>query len=448
VFQLKLDELTGDSQLTNSVYLDNHNMDLYQARLTKSPHAICIRIRWYGTTIPELAFVERKTHEDSWTGGESVKERFVLQVNQVQPFLEGKYTLAMATKDLTNAALKKGAPPGKDELAAFTKLFTEVATAIRTKRLEPMMRTRCMRVAYQIPFQPTVRVSIDTNLSMMKENPVGEKTCKELRRWYRDPTLPVPHNEITSFPHAVLEVKMALRDGEVRPDWVDELVADKVALHEVDKFSKFGHGCAVLMHDKIPFLPYWIDDVSIRASITRSQTTDYEVDDSSGYSKSPQSSPRVGSFQNSGGSSRNSNNSHIPPASLGESDRKTPLIRRTDSDGSPLPAAGPRARNNLNYVPGIGKMRSGTEYQMLNPEDTDPAESCCLSIMGSSMMPRKMPMKIEPKTFFANERTFLKWLHAAVTLGGRTRTLSIAYCCGIAVVFSSLCVLVGTCHAC
>ena len=31
--------------------------------------------------------------------------------------------------------------------------------------------------------------------------------------------------------------------------------------------------------------------------------------------------------------------------------------------------------------------------------------------------PRKMPMRIEPKTYFANERTFLSWLHMAVTLG-------------------------------
>ena len=29
---------------------------------------------------------------------------------------------------------------------------------------------------------------------------------------------------------------------------------------------------------------------------------------------------------------------------------------------------------------------------------------------------RKVPIKIEPKVFFANERTFLAWLHMAVTL--------------------------------
>lgn len=30
--------------------------------------------------------------------------------------------------------------------------------------------------------------------------------------------------------------------------------------------------------------------------------------------------------------------------------------------------------------------------------------------------PRKMPIKVEPKVFFANERTFLAWLHMSVTL--------------------------------
>lgn len=35
---------------------------------------------------------------------------------------------------------------------------------------------------------------------------------------------------------------------------------------------------------------------------------------------------------------------------------------------------------------------------------------------------RKVPVKIEPKVFFANERTFLAWLHMSVTLA----TISIA----------------------
>ena len=36
---------------------------------------------------------------------------------------------------------------------------------------------------------------------------------------------------------------------------------------------------------------------------------------------------------------------------------------------------------------------------------------------GASDVPRTVPMRIEPKTYFANERTFLSWLHTAVLIG-------------------------------
>jgi len=37
---------------------------------------------------------------------------------------------------------------------------------------------------------------------------------------------------------------------------------------------------------------------------------------------------------------------------------------------------------------------------------------------GTMMKPRKAPIKIDPKVFFANERTFLAWLHISVLLAG------------------------------
>jgi len=51
---------------------------------------------------------------------------------------------------------------------------------------------------------------------------------------------------------------------------------------------------------------------------------------------------------------------------------------------------------------------------------------CCGRLLGredrhdhetSSYKPRKIPMKIEPKVFLANERTMLSWLHMSVVLG-------------------------------
>jgi len=75
-------------------------MELYHGRLDKRPGAIAVRVRWYGEGQPRLAFVERKTHRESWKGEESVKERFTLAEPCVVPFLEGRYTPADAADDL------------------------------------------------------------------------------------------------------------------------------------------------------------------------------------------------------------------------------------------------------------------------------------------------------------------------------------------------------------
>eukprot|EP00983_Pelagomonas_calceolata_P068674 1150028-Pelagomonas_calceolata.AAC.4 len=43
--------------------------------------------------------------------------------------------------------------------------------------------------------------------------------CCLLHR-YRDPSLPIHRTEITRFPHAVLEVKLSLPEGQSAPSWV------------------------------------------------------------------------------------------------------------------------------------------------------------------------------------------------------------------------------------
>ncbi len=46
--------------------------------------------------------------------------------------------------------------------------------------------------------------------------------------------------------------------------------------------------------------------------------------------------------------------------------------------------------------------------------------------VGSLLLNRKVPMKVEPKVFFAAERTFLLWMHSALWLFGAS-TVILAY---------------------
>lgn len=250
----------SDSQLVNSVYLDNILMELYQGRLDKTPGAIALRFRWYGTGTPELVFVERKTHRDSWTGEVSVKERFTIPESKVLDVLSGNFQI-----DEEKAKL---AAKGKNEedINEWYQLVQEVTQAINSKQLIPTIRTQYMRTAFQIPFDASVRISLDTNLCM-----ITERTKEQLqgKRWFRDPNVPVPPTEITRLPYAILEVKLQLLGEDDTPPWVTELIESGM-LMEVHKFSKFIHGCAVLLRDEVRAVPYWIDDVTLASSIIHS----------------------------------------------------------------------------------------------------------------------------------------------------------------------------------
>lgn len=71
----------------------------------------------------------------------------------------------------------------ESEIANFSKLFGEIQQQIDTKQLRPMIRTQYLRTAFQIPFDSTVRISLDTNLTMIKENPDDGPTCTVAGRY-------------------------------------------------------------------------------------------------------------------------------------------------------------------------------------------------------------------------------------------------------------------------
>jgi SPX domain protein involved in polyphosphate accumulation len=75
-------DVPSDSSLISSVYFDNPSLDVYASRLERQEGATLIRVRWYGDNGGDSKedaelFVERKTHHESWTTDNSVKERCV-----------------------------------------------------------------------------------------------------------------------------------------------------------------------------------------------------------------------------------------------------------------------------------------------------------------------------------------------------------------------------------
>ena len=388
-----------DSQLVNSVYVDNYAMELYHGRLDKTPGAIALRFRWYGTGLPRKVFIERKTHREGWCGDISVKERFIVDENQVRSLLD-------STLDLQAEVSKmRAAGRSESEVSDWLSLASEITRAIASKQLRPVMRTQYMRTAFQIPFDATVRISLDCNLCMILDR---TKETSNGDRWYRDPEQPVPLNQITRFPHAVLEVKLQLEGEDQTPDWVTELL-DSGMLMEVHKFSKFIHGCAILLPDEVRAAPYWIDDTSLKTSIERSGAGDLlEI-------------------------SRGANEHYthlLPHDDKGVSKAKTAVEERE------IIQRQVERRKNTDYQRSSWGQDGTTSMTPLELEtsSSDPAyyqgeegglycgpvgtiQGCDWADANDSSQ-HIVNQKVEPKLFFANERTFLKWLKMSVLLSG------------------------------
>jgi len=153
----------------------------------------------------------------------------------------------------------------------------------------------------------------------------------------------------------------------------------------VHKFSKFIHGGATLLPELVQAVPYWVDDESVRPSMLQSAPApalEAPPSRSSGAAPARAAKPR----RRGGGD-----------------DLTHPLL----GDAPTLQLLAPRdggGRDDGGDGPGGGLLGWWFGGRSA-PTATAPP------------MARTTPMRVEPKTFLANERTFLSWLHMAVTVG-------------------------------
>ncbi|KAF2495587.1 SPX-domain-containing protein [Lophium mytilinum] len=263
-------EFSMDDTAVTSIYYDNTDTwELYQGRLKKTEGAEAIRLRWYGGMQSEAIFIERKTHREDWTGEESVKARFKMKEKNVNAYMSGELTV----EKLFEKERKDGKRSEKD-IASDEALAKEIQYRVIARHLVPVTRSFYHRTAFQLPGDARVRISLDTELTMTREDNLDGKK-RAGKNWRRMdigvdwPFSQLPAEDIERFPYAVLEVKLQTQAGQEPPDWIRQLTASHL-VEAVPKFSKYIHGSATLQPKRINLLPYWAPqmDVDIRKPVT------------------------------------------------------------------------------------------------------------------------------------------------------------------------------------
>jgi len=225
-----------------SIYLDSTELQSFHSRLARHESSTLVRIRWYGGNKPgEEVFMERKQHHESWVQATSTKQRFQIPEKDVLQYLsvglDGKVKVEAKEKQPLLIDIQD-------------PLYHEIHDFVAEKKLRPMIRTQYLRAAFQLSEDNSVRISLDTQLAMHKEN------VHLSQEWYV-PENRISEKDIHKFPFAVLEVKLQESSLAKRPEWISTLMSSPLLTH-VEKFSKFGHGIATHYPTKIKIVPHWL----------------------------------------------------------------------------------------------------------------------------------------------------------------------------------------------
>ncbi|KAI8968416.1 VTC domain-containing protein [Mycotypha africana] len=254
----------SDSAIS-SVYFDNPNFDLYTGRLQRDEGAEAIRFRWYGPMNSTNIFIERKTHHASWLDGASVKDRFRVKENQVNNFMTGLYTAEQIVKELR----QQQQPVDKNTIENVRFIAKGVQKSFRERRLEPMLRAFYNRTAFQLPGDQRLRISLDTDLTFIREDHLdGQWRRQPTYNWRRNdvgidtPFSYVKESDILRFPYAVLETKLQTHLGQEPPSWLTSLIESHL-VHEVPRFSKYLHGACHFYRERLPLLPWWLAELNV-----------------------------------------------------------------------------------------------------------------------------------------------------------------------------------------
>ena len=487
-------EFEAKDSAISSIYYDNPaTWELYTGRLKKTEGAEAIRLRWYGGIETETIFVERKTHREDWTGEKSVKARFSLKEKNVNAFLSGK----MRVESVFEKARKEGKKSEK-EISDLEQLAREVQYRVITRRLVPVTRSFYNRTAFQLPGDARVRISLDTELTMIREDNLDGKK-RAGKNWRRMdigvdyPFSQLPPEDVERFPYAVLEVKLQTQAGQDPPEWVRALISSHI-VEAVPKFSKFIHGTATLFPTRINLLPFWMPqmDVDIRKPVTRGfgierpgQSTNYSTsddidDDTEDYDSETegasgeqrtdsQTSPTLQRESETAHSDQGIRRLRIARDALEQYDIEQRSADPNALDVEERVSAPPLAHNPIDYPiydsededsfdMEEAKRKGGWHYRgkvlrhhiatagsyiaaallkiAPTPKPT-PIPGSAMTALGdvppSQVEGRRfkaprgkrihVPVRVEPKVYFAAERTFLSWLEFSIILGSIAATL-------------------------
>ena len=428
----KIVDSSHKDPVTTSIYFDNPAFKLYAQKVDKADEAGSLRLRWSGqlNDKPEI-HMEKKVVSKS---ADSKEIRISIKEKYIQPFLKGEYKME---KQIRKLKARHG--NDSEEVKSLKSNVEEIQDFLKENKLEPMLRASYTRTAFQIPRDSRIRISLDTDLALIREDALDTaRPCREPEEWHRldidenemgFPFSSIKKGEIYRFPFAVLEIKVKDTKATRNNAWLADLMNSHL-VKEAPQFSKFVHGVALLFEDSVNSFPFWLSD--LESDIRRDPETAFQEEQQkqakkaedefavgsflpgSKMSSSPAFKAKVGSPQKFA-----DDKDHGPRSKATRSQLHTSVEEHdSDDDGfqgnNGVQATGTSAGGLRSFLPAFSNSRYAQRHRQRNAWE-DAALPPGVKDPGKWIKDAG-PVKVEAKVWLANQRTFIKWQHIAVLL--------------------------------
>ncbi|KAI3403777.2 VTC2 [Candida oxycetoniae] len=454
-------KVTQTDQTINCLYFDDKNFSLYNHKLTKLNNSATLRIRWIG----KLSDKPKITME---------KKQFDVNSNF---HIDDKIELRQ--KYINQFVINKTIPPKFLKINDESKVKS-LLKFMDDNNLQPVLRTTYKRTAFQIPGDDKIRIIIDSNLTFIREDSFDPQLpIRDPKQWHRldlDNSINgqqfLRKGEYNKFPFSTMEIK--IKKSSVKNfkklQWINELINSSHLVKEIPNFSKFIHGIAILFleDEKLDNIPMWFNELEgdinddllkVPQKINNEGITEISHDDNLSRFKSMILKNKTSNFQPRSASFSGSllykedgeeefdgkkikpieeeqeqqqqqqQDSKVPIKKLQDEQHQQQINFTTDDQSSDFDEDEEDEEEDDDEE-GIGKSGKSlsrirnlsTQFSKLAGVDSEDEE---IDLPPGVVKPEQWiknmgPIKIEPKVWLANERTFNRWLHVTLLLSSLT----------------------------
>ncbi|CEJ00270.1 hypothetical protein RMCBS344292_14331 [Rhizopus microsporus] len=249
-----------------------------------------------------------------------------------------------------------------------SRTASAIRETIQSKSLKPIIKGSYKSTKYS---DQGITLLLKKNLVFMKEQHESSGTL---------------HDESYYFPYALLEIKSAVH--QEMPDWLIHLTDVSRLVYEVPYFIDYAQGAADCYSDQLQLLPWWLPELTKDIYKAPGQDDAIFLEEKDVHANSSMTVLEITRDD------QNTYNKFMSSAIVTKIKNLPPMFKdnRDNQDDMTM----------IKWL--VAKVTNNK--QLLEPTKEDPR-----------IMPKNGKVKkLEPKIFFANERTFISWLQFSAFL--------------------------------